>query len=234
MAAAIMIAADEHSVRAGPNSGPAILFILPLFDEANRLRRTIRLAMAALADAGIGVILPDLPGQNESLISTQDVTLEDWRSALAMLVAAENRPIITASLRGGCLLDDASGAVAHWRCTPAKGSALLRIMLRTRLAADKECGVQSDQASLISSAAQQPLELGGNLLSSAMIAQLQSAEPLPCSPCRTVAIDAEADGVDGHISGSPLWLRAEPGENAQFAAAIAADVIAWGRTCGVI
>ena len=35
------------------------------------------------------------------------------------------------------------------------------------------------------------------------------------------------------IAGTPLWLRAEPGEDAAMAAAIVADIAAWSQTCGI-
>jgi pimeloyl-ACP methyl ester carboxylesterase len=222
---------SEYVVRTGPENGPAVLFILPFFDEANRMRRTVRLAMAHLAQAGIGAILPDLPGQNESLIAVKDVTMNDWRDALASFAAHLDRPYISASFRGGCLIDDAAGGAAAWRCAPARGAHILRTMLRTRIASDKEAGIISTQDGLIASANAAPLELGGNLLSAAMLAQLQAAEVADLPNCRSVSLnpdDAE------HITGSPLWLRAEPGEDTAFASAIASDIIAWGRTCGVI
>ena len=38
---------------------------------------------------------------------------------------------------------------------------------------------------------------------------------------------------DEAIAGTPLWLRAEPGEDAAMADAVAADIAAWSRTCGI-
>ena len=60
-----------------------------------------------------------------------------------------------------------------------------------------------------------------------MLAQLGSAEPQRVEPLRSVGL-----GGDG-IAGTPLWLRAEPGEDAAMAAAIAADIAAWSQTCGI-
>ncbi len=224
----------EFVVRTGPETGPIVLFILPIFDEANRMRRTVRLAMAHIANAGVASLLPDLPGTNESLIATRDVALSDWRDAIAAHISASDRAVITASFRGGCLIDAGGNAAAAWRCAPAKGINILRTMLRTRIAADKEAGMNSNQDSLLAQAANQPLELAGNSLSVAMVSQLQVAQPSPVSPCRTVSINPENDDADGHITGSPLWLRAEPGEDTGFAHAIAADILSWGHTCGII
>ncbi len=223
----------EQLITTGPAHGPAILFILPLFDEGNRMRRTVRLAMAALAARGVGALLPDLPGQNESLLPTHAASLSLWRTAVTEAVAQAGRPIITAAFRGGCLIDDAPDAAAHWRCAPASGASLLRILLRTRIAADAEQGIATTQAALIDAGATAPLDLGGNRLSPAMLAELTGAEPrTPPAPCRTTTL--AGDGDVPIIAGSPLWLRAEPGEDAGFADAIAADLLDWGRTCGVI
>ena len=70
-----------------------------------------------------------------------------------------------------------------------------------------------------------PIELAGNLLGPAMVAQLRVAEPkaLPSLTERKLGED---------IAGSPLWLRAEPQDDAAFAAAIAADLDRWSASCG--
>ena len=65
------------------------------------------------------------------------------------------------------------------------------------------------------------------MLSPAMIEQLAAAEARPVEPLRSIGI-----GADG-IAGTPLWLRAEPGEDAAMASAIAADIAAWSTTCGI-
>src|SRR3546814_11084271 len=62
------MAAPEHIFRIDPvgTSSATILIVPPLFEEANRTRRTLVLAMRALAAEGFAALLPDLPGQNES------------------------------------------------------------------------------------------------------------------------------------------------------------------------
>ncbi|HWW56638.1 MAG TPA: hypothetical protein VN047_07070, partial [Sphingopyxis sp.] len=69
--------------------------------------------------------------------------------------------------------------------------------------------------------------LAGNALSPAMVAQLGAAEAQPVEPVRSISL-----GADG-IAGTPLWLRAEPGEDAAMAYAIAVDIAAWSKTCGI-
>lgn len=228
------MAAAELCLRMGPAEEPAaeharMLFVPPLFDEANRMRRTLVLAMRALAARGIASLLPDLPGQNDSLVPTAAADLARWRAALAEVAAAERVPLCIASIRGGALIDDAASAAARWRLVPVAGASLLRTMLRARVASDREAGVASSIDSLLADADRAPLTLAGNSLSPAMVAQLQAAAPAPLTPLRTVTL---GDGP-GAIAGSPLWLRAEPGEDAAMADAIAADVADWMRSCAL-
>lgn len=219
----------EHMLRIAPDAAPraTILFVPPLFDEANRMRRTLVLAMRALATDGFAAIMPDLPGQNESLIPLEAVDLDRWRDTLTQTAAAIDGPVVVASVRGGALIDHRADAAAWWRLAPTNGAALLRTLLRARVAADREAGVSSSVEGLRESAKSAPLLLAGNLLSSAMVAQLGAAEEQPVAPLRSIGI-----GPDG-IGGTPLWLRAEPGEDGAMAAAIAADIAAWSRACGI-
>ena len=223
--------APEHILRITPTGTPraAILFVPPLFEEANRTRRTLVLAMRALAADGFATLLPDLPGQNESLVPLEQVDLASWQSALADAAATIDGPLVIASLRGGALIDHHAKAAARWRLAPVGGASLLRTLMRARVAADREAGVTSSLDSLQTEAATAPLLLAGNRLSPAMIAQLGTAETRPVAPLRTVTLGNGADA----ITGTPLWLRAEPGEDAAMAAAIAADIAAWSTTCGI-
>ncbi|WP_257548259.1 hypothetical protein [Sphingopyxis sp. DBS4] len=226
------MAADvlEHQLRIAPANAPraTVLIVPPLFDEANRLRRTLVLAMRALSMEDFAAVLPDLPGQNESLIALEDVDLERWQNALAAVAASLAGPVIIASIRGGALIDHRAEAAAWWRLAPVGGASLLRTMMRARVAADREAGIESSLDSLHETAQATPLLLAGNALSPAMVAQLGAAEAQAVGPLRSIGL-----GADG-IAGTPLWLRAEPGEDAAMAAAIAADIVAWSRTCGVI
>ncbi|MFM6852621.1 MAG: alpha/beta fold hydrolase, partial [Sphingopyxis sp.] len=136
---------DEQCLRFGvdnPAPGCAtILFIPPLFDESNRLRRTLVLTMRALAARGHVALLPDLPGQNDSILPNASATMAQWRDAIAALCAQLPAPFIIASWRGGALLDDAAtGAAGWWRMAPQGGASLVKMMMRTRIAGDKESG----------------------------------------------------------------------------------------------
>lgn len=221
----------EHCLRCpGTPGAPTILILPPLFDEANRLRRTLVLTMRALSARGVASLLPDLPGQNDSLVPTEAVTLADWRTALAAVAAAEPGPLLVASWRGGTLIDDAaSGAIGWWRMAPVAGASLVKTMIRTRIAGEKEAGRTVSAEDLRASAIDGPVELAGNFLNTAMLMQLDAATPADVTPLRSVTFGSG----EGKLPGSALWLRAEPGEDAAMAAAMAADLHNWAMTCAV-
>ncbi len=225
---------SEHCLRIDPKgaiTGPAILLVPPLFDEANRLRRTLVLTMRALADRGHAALLPDLPGQNDSLVQTETVDLPIWREALAGFATSVDQPLIVASWRGGALIDDGvDGAIGWWRMAPVSGASLLKTLLRTRIAGERERGHQVTADGLRALLADGPIELGGNRLNKAMVAALDAAKPGDVAPLRVVTPGAGSDEVVG-IAGSALWLRAEPGEDAAMAQAMANDISRWADQC---
>ncbi|MEI4508960.1 hypothetical protein WBQ88_20125 [Sphingopyxis sp. CCNWLW253] len=220
---------SEHRLRIDPAGTPraTILIVPPLFEEANRTRRTLVLAMRALAAEGFAAVLPDLPGQNESLVPLEQVDLARWHDALAGVAAGIDGPILVASVRGGVLIDHQVKAAAWWRLAPVGGASLLRTLMRARVSADREAGLTSSLESLQEEAKTKPLLVAGNRLSPEMVAQLGTSEAQTVEPLRNVGL-----GADG-IAGTPLWLRAEPGEDAAMAKAIAADISAWSTTCGI-
>jgi hypothetical protein len=210
--------------------GATIVVVPPLFDEANRTRRTLVVAMRALATLGHRSCLSDLPGQNDSLVPTATVSIDDWCAALATIVTSEAAlaPVVIASIRGGSLIDHSSASAAGWwRLAPVSGSSILKTMLRTRIASEKEAGRIVTSESLLALAAGDGLELAGHTLSPAMIVGLQAATPAEVTPSRSVTI---GNGID-QLPGSALWLRAEPGEDIAMAMAMAADISRWSRSC---
>ncbi|MGR4891319.1 hypothetical protein ACIPPQ_09860 [Sphingopyxis sp. LARHCG72] len=220
---------SEHILRIDP-AGAAratILIVPPLFEEANRTRRTLVLAMRALAADGFAALIPDLPGQNESLVPLVEIDLARWQDALAEVAATIDGPLIVASMRGGALIDHRAEAAAWWRLAPVGGASLLRTLMRARVSADREAGRTSSLEVLQEQAQTASLLLAGNLLSPAMVAGLGTSETQAVAPLRSIGL-----GTDG-IAGTPLWLRAEPGEDSAMAAAIAADIAAWSTTCGI-
>ncbi|HWW58661.1 MAG TPA: hypothetical protein VN047_17345, partial [Sphingopyxis sp.] len=126
----------EHRLRIAPAGTPRanILIVPPLFEEANRTRRTLVLAMRALAASGFTAVLPDLPGQNDSLVPLGEVDLARWQGALAETAAEIDGPVIIASVRGGALIDHKAKAAAWWRLAPVGGASLLRTLMRARVA----------------------------------------------------------------------------------------------------
>ena len=147
---------------AGADHEVHILLIPPLFDEMNRMRHMLVDVMMLLDDRGIGSLLPDLPGSNESLFPQDQASLTVWKDALAACAGALGHPAHIASFRGGCLVDSFTPEARHWRLTPAKGSSLLRTMMRTRIASDKETGLTTSMAELTEAAGSQTILLAGN------------------------------------------------------------------------
>jgi hypothetical protein len=216
---------------AHPLTDAVVLIVPPLFDEANKMRRTLVQLGRTLAARGVAACIPDLPGQNESLIPTVDATMDDWQAALARHVAAHPGRVLLASVRGGALIDHAASAAAWWRLSPTQGANLLRTMLRTKIASEREAGVDTNMESLRESANHAPIELAGNVLSPTMVAQLDAAVAQEnVAPLRTVTLGTG----EGKIAGSALWLRSEPGEDAALVSAMADDIIDWMRTCDLI
>jgi hypothetical protein len=204
-----------------------IMLIPPLFDEANRLRRTLVLTMRALALLGFDSALPDLPGQNESLLPTEVATLHGWRQAFATLCAAADRPVISAAWRAGALIDSEAELNGRWRMAPLAGASVVRTLARAKTASEREAGRNLSLDDLLATMRTETTEVAGNRLSSAMIAELEAAEIQDVEPVRTVAVG----NGEGALPGSPLWLRAEPGEDAAMAHAMATDIAIWTRTC---
>lgn len=214
---------SEHCLSFGTvDATRTILIVPPLFEEMNRTRRMLVEAMRALGEQAVRTLLPDLPGCNESLACMSEQTLLDWRNAVADCASQLSATHI-ASVRGGCLIDDTAN-LPLWRLAPAKGASLLKSMLRTRIVADKEAGISTTVEQLMMAAKSAPLDLTGILLRQEMLAELDMALTSTTTGIHEAAL---AD-----IDGTPLWLRAEPGEDSAMSAAIAADLNRWSASCG--
>ena len=181
-------------------------------------------AMRGLAERGVGSMLLDLPGCNESLAALEHQSLSTWREAVSA-AASQLGATHIAALRGGALIDDGATDLPHWRLAPAKGSSLLKTMIRTRIAGDKEAGKATSEAGLMDAAKTAPIELAGNILGPAMVSELATAEA-----AEVAQMTVRALGQD--IAGSTLWLRAEPQDDPAMSAAIAADLDQWSASCG--
>jgi len=215
-------------LRVGPGTGPVVVVALPLFEEANRTRAFAVTILRALADRGIAGILPDLPGQGESLLPTHEATLASLSQAFAAAVSSLGRSAYSLAIRSGTLLDGSALVVARYHLSPATGSDLRRELIRARQASARESGEAFDPASI--DTATDPVELAGNRIAPQLLAELATATPATTA-VRTVRLETEARPADAKIAGSPLWRRAEPDNDADFAARIAADIADWVATC---
>ncbi len=213
----------EQALCFGMGHDRRILILPPLFDEMNRLRRMLVQAMRALDRLGTGSILADLPGCNESARALHDQDLISWRSAVTAMATIFDATHV-AAIRGGTLIDDGVAHLPHWRLAPVKGQSILKTMIRTRIAGAKEEGLALTEAVILDQAKVGPVALAGNLLSSAMIAQLTDAVPAPLDDCLERKLGAD-------LEGSTLWLRAEPQDDPVMSESIASDLDQWSRTC---
>ncbi|MFN3453270.1 MAG: hypothetical protein ACK4ZE_14040, partial [Sphingorhabdus sp.] len=175
-----------------------------------------------LAQRGVRSMLLDLPGCNESIVPVSLQSLSSWRVAVSD-AAVRLQVTHIASIRGGCLLDDAAG-LPTWRLAPVRGAALLKIMLRTRIAGDKEAGIYSTAERLLTDGRACGVHLAGQMLGAQMVADLEAA----------IAInnDLVTEDTLTDVAGTPLWLRAEPGDSPEMSSALAARLDAWSASCG--
>lgn len=201
---------EELWLRYGINLPPQIVIIESLFEEKNRCRRLLASLMRGLADNGIGSVLPDLPGTGESLLDISTVSFGDWRNALRA-VAEATKPMVVASLRGGALLDGTIPAKGHWRFAPETGARIVRDLRRTQISGS-------------------PL-YAGHAISDDFLNVLESAIPTPLAPLRTLRLESDAGEADARIAGTPLWRRAEPGDDSALAAKLVTDLTDWVRQC---
>lgn len=202
---------DEYAL-AFDRGRPRRLLIVPaLFDEANRMRRLTVEVMRRLDGAEIDCFLPDLPGCNESRQPLNVQTPEDWRDAIAS-AARHFGATHALGIRGGAMLTP--DCLPSWHYAPAKGSSILRQMIRARIVASREAGINETHQGLLEKALADGIELAGHQLGAEFVEQFQVLGPRSGSIVQEVSQDM--------VGGSGLWLRAEPGENRDQADALAA------------
>ncbi len=206
-------AGSEYALTFDQSRDRRILIAPALFDEGHKLRRFTVEVMRRLNGAGIDSFLPDLPGFNES---EQDLALiepEDWRMALDAAARQFEASHVLALRGGGLVLPDKLGG---WHYAPVKGASLLKTMLRARILAAREAGREERLDMLMEQGLALGLDLAGYSLSGEMLRQL--GDLAPSQQPGITAIEHEL------LSGGPLWLRAEPGEDSAQADALAAIV----------
>lgn len=166
--------------------------------------------MRFLENDGIGATIAELPGTGESLIDIADARLADWQESVERAVAATGATLV-ASFRGASVLD-CTGTLPVWRFAPETGARVVRDLRRVRAAGGSET-------------------YAGHVLSDAFLAELEAA-PLPVPAIlRTVRLLSDATPADSKLEGSPLWRRAEPGEDATLSAMLATDLAHWIDQC---
>ena len=190
-------------------SGPALLFLPPLFEEMNRTRALLAAAMRSLASDGFECWLPDLPGTGESERALEEVSWQEWIDAAGWAFEGSGA-VASVGLRGGALLDGA--APARWRFAPATGASLARDLSRA--------GLMTEGG-------------GGYAPSEALVAGLSEAEPTHGGRVRTIRLSTDRAEADLKLEGPPLWRRAEPQNSSELADAMASDISQWVRSCGL-
>ena len=203
-------------LRFGPDNGPIVVAAIPLFEEANRTRQFTCTILRALAEHGIGSILPDFPGIGESVVATVDATLTDQRRAYIALTQQLGAHNYALSIRSGALLDTDADLAGRWHLAPQTGADLTRDLERTRAAAGK-----SDQGD----------EYAGNRLSPEMLTELKDAVLREDGRYRVVRLDTDPRAADANYAGAPLWRRSEPGNDIALVQQLAADIAHWIASC---
>lgn len=215
----------EAMLRFGPAGGPVVVMLPGLFEEHNRTRSLAVLICRILAERGVASVVPDLPGQGESLVPTQAATLVDWRDAIRSLAEGQGvlNPVVVASMRGGSIAHSETGVCGHWQLSPITGQIMLRDLVRAQTVAGDKPIAMSDQA----------IELAGNLISRSLADALEADIDLPPlqAPLRTIRLENDPAPADLKLPGAPLWRRAEPGNDPVLAALLADDLADWTRRC---
>jgi pimeloyl-ACP methyl ester carboxylesterase len=222
-------------MRMGPEDGVPILFVPPLLEEMNRTRALLAGVMRALAAKGFRCSLPDLPGTGESERTLATCSWADWQAA----VQGADRPALVASFRGGALLDRIE-AQAWWRFAPVSGASLLRDLERAGAAippassrAKSRGGSDEAVPAPLDFARGERIWLAGYAITRPLTSALREAEPVEVSPCRTVRLASDPKPADTKLDGPALWRRSEPGSSFDLTGAIASDISAWARSCGI-
>ena len=200
---------EEWMVRIGQADRPCLLFLPPLFEEMNRTRALIVGVMRRLAGRGWKCLLPDLPGTGESERAIESCSWEDWRAAVRAAAPTDLAGIV--SLRGGCVLDDATGTPCLWRLSPVDGAGVVRDLQR---------------ASRVSDGAS-----AGYAPSPALLDRLAIVRPAQHRRLRTVRLASDRGQADRKIDHPPPWRRSEPQSSSELGSAIASDIDEWVRKC---
>lgn len=220
---------SEAVLRFGPDGGAVAIVAMPLFEEANRTRAVATAMLRALAERGIGGVLPDLPGQGDSLTPTEAISLPALRDAFAAAVAAHGGAAHVVAIRSGALLGTCALARSRWHLSPQEGGDLVRELTRIKPHEGADARQPADHWH-----GREPIEIAGNHIPPAFLTSLTADTPAPCAkvPTRLVRLDRDPRPADRHIPGAPPWRRAEPGKDDALAQALADDIADWIDCCG--
>ena len=234
----------EAMLRFGPANGPIVVIAMPLFEEANRTRAFVVTLCRALATRGVASALPDLPGQGESLVPLEALRLSDLEDAYEGAVDGfwrQGRETYGVAIRSGALFDGGVELHGHWHLAPQDGPELFRELTRIKQAS-LGAATRLDEFWHLDATARDgglgsSIELAGNrilaeLLTELKIPALYEPDDDEDAPLRTVRLDTDRKPADRHVPGTPLWRRAEPGNDPALAALLADDVAAWIARCG--
>ncbi|MDP9086261.1 MAG: hypothetical protein M3N02_05795 [Pseudomonadota bacterium] len=230
----------EAMLRFGPDTGPIVIAALPLFEEANRTRAFMLSILRALAELGIGSILPDLPGTGESVTPLESTTIQQMQGAYGNIVSMtdrERRRAYSIGIRSGALLDALGLLFGRWHFAPQNGSDLLRELTRIKQA---ELGIAKPlndrwyvERATPKDALDRSVEIAGNLVSITLLTELTVKTPFnePGIPRRVARLQTDPKPADVKFDGVPLWRRAEPDNDLVLAQTLADDIAAWIVTC---
>lgn len=226
-------------LRFGPDTGPVVVMLPALFEEHNRTRSLAVAICRMLAALGVASALPDLPGQGESLVGTEEITLTKLRSGLAAAVEHlyhQKHRTYSASIRSGAIIDAGSPMHGHWYFSPMSGQQQIADFAKILAAAGR-----SSEAHLLRNSYQiddtiSSFEIAGNLISVALLHDLardagKYSMNTPGIPTRMLRLESDRAEAHRHVPGTPLWRRAEPGNDPALAALLAKDIADWIALC---
>lgn len=223
----------EAMLRFGPTAGPTAIFAMPLFEEANRLRAFAVTLCRQLAARGIATALPDLPGQGESLLPTEDARLEHWRAAFAAAAYGLGPSVHGIALRSGSVVDVDAALTSRWRLSPVAGAAVLADLRRAAFVGTRARGETVPLQ--INTLDEAPILLAGNRIALPLFGALAEDDVVADAtgiPLRTLRLASDRTPADRKIDAAPLWRRAEPGNDPALAATLADDIAEWIARCG--
>lgn len=224
----------EAMLRFGPASGPVAVVALPLFEEANRVRALAVAICRALARRGVGSLLPDVPGQGESLVPLEQCGIGDFSDAIADAAkqnSGDGRRCYGVAIRSGALLDTTAALDGRWQLAPQDGASVLRGLKRIRQAVARAGTVLGDRWYLD---ADVPVEIAGNRIAPDLLTDLARLAPWGVADggfVRTVRLETDTLPADRHVPGAPLWRRAEPDSDPALATLLADDIADWIAQC---